>query len=175
MTGPPQPKRFRKPPNPNSVLDRQALIDALDKKGIVLKSKQIDGFYQCLHRQHYPDLPTFVDNYYRNEAKLDVPDPTPIKNKVSRKKNRNRVQLSKVFLNFLKDKDNGFVTISSTVDTAKTSKDCSTTKLAIRLHDGHLVESVLMRYVSKDGCRASLCVSSQVGELLLSVMRVQSE
>ena len=172
MTGPipaataspsPPTKRSRKAPSPNSVLDRPAFVKALDEAGIVVKANQIDGFYQGLHREHYPPLGDFVEMYYRNEARVDVYDPTPQKNMVSRKKNKNRVQLSRVFLDFLADPNNGFVTVTSTVDSAKTSKDGSTTKLAVRLHDGHLVESVLMRYVSKDGSRASLCVSSQVG------------
>ena len=49
------------------------------------------------------------------------------------------------------------------MDDARTSADGTTTKLAVKLHDGHLVESVLMRYITKGGNRASLCVSSQVG------------
>jgi adenine C2-methylase RlmN of 23S rRNA A2503 and tRNA A37 len=56
-----------------------------------------------------------------------------------------------------------------------TSADESTTKLAIQLHDGQLIESVLMRYGPSNSSnsssssnvegnnRASLCVSSQVG------------
>ena len=163
MTGPPPTKRSRSAPSPNSILDRQALTRALDEAGIAVKGNQIDGFYQCLHREHYPPLDVFVKNYYLNEARADVYDPTPIKNNVSRKKNKNRVQLCKPFLKFLEDPHNGFVTVSSVVDSARTSQDGTTTKLAVRLHDGHLVESVLMRYVSKDGSRASLCVSSQVG------------
>ncbi|KAI2503985.1 hypothetical protein MHU86_10482 [Fragilaria crotonensis] len=88
---------------------------------------------------------------------------TPIKNQITKRKNRNLIQLSRQLLDFLKDPDNGFVTITSKVDLAVLSKDGATTKLAVRLHDDHLVESVLMRYINKDGGRASLCVSSQVG------------
>jgi adenine C2-methylase RlmN of 23S rRNA A2503 and tRNA A37 len=159
------PKRSRSLPSPNSILDRSALIEALESRNITLKSKQIEGFYQALHRQHYPKLGKFVENYYRHEARIyeDEEDSTPIKNHITKKKNRNLIQLSKQLLDFLKDPDNGFVTITSTVDLALLSKDGSTSKLAVRLHDGHVVESVLMRYVKKDGGRASLCVSSQVG------------
>ena len=156
-------KRSRSPPSPNSILDRKAFIQALDAANISVKKIHLDGFYQNLHRQHYPSLPDFVETYYRIEAKEKQPEPLPLKNKVSKKKNRNKSQLPRSLLDFLKDPDNGFVTVTSTVDQAQTSADGTTTKLAVRLHDGHLVESVLMRYVTKDGGRASLCVSSQVG------------
>ena len=89
--------------------------------------------------------------------------PAPLKNAVSRKKNRNRMQLPRVLIDFLREPDNGLVTVTSRVAVEQTSGDASTTKLAVQLHDGQLVESVLMRYVSHDGSRASLCVSSQCG------------
>lgn len=156
-------KRSRSLPYPNSILDRPALLKALDERGIVLKSNQIEGLYQALHREHYPPLRKFVEKYYINEAGDDIPDETPLKNRIGRKKNRNKIQLSKQLLEFLDDPDNGFVTLCSRVELASTSKDGTTTKLAVKLHDDHIVESVLMRYVNKDGSRASLCVSSQVG------------
>jgi sorting nexin-8 len=159
------PRRSRSPPSPDSILDRKALERALDAANIPLKKQHVDAFYQSLHRQHYPSLQEFVETYYCNEAKRDLKDPLlfPLKNNVSKKKNRNKLQLPKTLLDFLKDPNNGFVTVTSTVDQARTSADGTTTKLAVRLHDGHLVESVLMRYVTKDGSRVSLCVSSQVG------------
>jgi adenine C2-methylase RlmN of 23S rRNA A2503 and tRNA A37 len=68
---------------------------------------------------------------------------------------------------------------TSTVVNCSNSSDGSTTKLLIRLQDGHLVESVIMRYgcvhlssfpeniKTNDGFRskqrATLCVSSQIG------------
>ena len=182
--------RGRKAPYPNSILDRRVLQQALDERGIVVKPMHIEGFYQALHRQHYPDLPVFVEQFERfnrlaeqnkrssNEETVeqadekkyrgdyyssDLPTPAPLKNAVSRKKNRNRVQLPKALLKFLKEPDNGLVTVTSKVAVERTSADGSTTKLAIQLHDGQQVESVLMRYVSHDGSRASLCVSSQCG------------
>jgi hypothetical protein len=169
MTAPTASKvtKSRSPASLNSILDRVALLKALDERGITLKASQIEGFYQALHRQHYPSLVKFVENYYRNEARetlgSDSQDHAPIRNKVTNKKNKNRIQLNRQFLAFLKDPNNGFVTVSSKVDDARTSRDGTTTKLAIRLHDDHIVESVLMRYITKDGRRASLCVSSQVG------------
>ncbi|GAX12399.1 hypothetical protein FisN_2Hh230 [Fistulifera solaris] len=165
---PRRPKRTRKPPSPNSVLDRRAFVKALDDRGLVVKAVHIDAFYQALHRQHYPDLPEFVDRYYQHEEeasekqKSSVPV-APLKNRISGKKNKNRVQLPQKFLEFVEDPNNGFVTVTSTVALQKTSGDQTTTKLAVRLHDGQLVESVLMRYVNQEGSRASLCVSSQCG------------
>ncbi|EED91285.1 hypothetical protein THAPSDRAFT_34735, partial [Thalassiosira pseudonana CCMP1335] len=53
-----------------------------------------------------------------------------------------------------------FATLTSKVQSYRTSKDGSTTKIAVELQDGHVVESVLMRHA---GSRATLCVSSQVG------------
>lgn len=62
--------------------------------------------------------------------------------------------------------ESSFAPITSTVVEEKTSADRTTTKLLIKLQDGHMVESVIMRY-GGDGLRAderaTLCVSSQVG------------
>lgn len=158
-------KRSRSPPFPNSILDQNAFLGALEDRKIFLKPTQIDTFYQSLHRQHYPELPVFVDNYYKHEQGLSLEDSeiSPLKNKVSKSKNRNKKQLNKLLLDFLKDPNNGFATVTSTIDCAKQSSDQTTTKLAIKLYDGQMVESVLMRYNSIAGSRVSLCVSSQVG------------
>jgi len=170
MTAPQRPtptKRSRKAPSPNSILDRQAFEAALDEAGLTIKMIHIDTFYQALHRQHYPDLPEFVANYYNNEQTIgsaeSVETQFPLKNSVSAKKNRNLKQMPRVFLDFIRTQKD-FVTVTSKVALAKTSADGSTTKLAIQLHDGQLVESVLMRYTrTAVGSRASLCVSSQCG------------
>ena len=162
--------RGRKAPYPNSILDRRVLQQALDDRGLVVKPIHIEGFYQALHRQHYPDLPDFVEQFERfnqdahgkkgnnntnttavstgedeNNPKNNhwkTSTARPLKNAVSRKKNRNRVQLPKTLLAFLKDPDNGLVTVTSKVAVERTSADGSTTKLAIQLHDGQQVESV---------------------------------
>ena len=218
--------RGRPVPSPKPILDRQALLQALDAADIVVKKEHMDGFYQALHRHRYPPLPEFVEQYYQNEteclrtkAKPSSPDnksspdnhqnynnnnhndpPSQdktttdhqnqnppvlhLKNAVTNRKNRNRTNLPKAFLQFLADPHNNFATVTSKVVTVKTSADRSTTKLAVQLHDGQLVESVLMRYgpklmgkgvegsnkhnkgntTSLPKCgRASLCVSSQVG------------
>ena len=155
-------RKRRKAPFPqNSILDRQALLDALDQEEISLKPVHIDGFYQALHRQHYPPLDEFVKNYYKHERREHVAV-GPLKNAVSNRKNKNLVQLPKVFLDYL-SATNDFVTLTSKIQQKLISKDRSTTKLVIELYDGQVVESVLMRYDRKGRGRASLCVSSQCG------------
>ncbi|CAB9508659.1 RNA methyltransferase RlmN [Seminavis robusta] len=178
----PKKGRGRPAPSPRSILDRQALLQALDERDIVVKQEHITGFYQSLHRHHYPPLTNFVEQYYHNEklaagnnvskkenATITEQPQLPLKNAITTRKNRNRINLPKLFLQFLADPANGFVTVTSQVAKVMTSGDGSTTKLAVQLHDGQLVESVLMRYgarqenkILKSG-RASLCVSSQVG------------
>jgi sorting nexin-8 len=174
--------RGRKAPSPNSILDRRVLLQTLEERGITVKAMHIDGFYQALHRQNYPDLPEFVEQFLRNEQAArtknnntgtksliendensELPTLAPLKNAVSQKKNRNRGQLPRALLDFLKDPNNGLVTVTSKIALQLTSADSTTTKLAVQLHDGQLVESVLMRYVTHGGSRASLCVSSQCG------------
>ena len=219
-----KPKKGRGRPKPllHSVLNREALMKALDAADITVAKCHMDGFYQMLHREHYPPLEEFVERYHRNDRNAirinnetktaaaaasnsnheggehsasndtssdnnpsaanpqedPLPEPTiriPLKNPVSNRKNRNRMNLPRPFLRFLADPNNGFVTLTSKVAKVKTSADHSTTKLAVQLYDGQLVESVLMRYgpvtegtrdtgvVVKKCGRASLCVSSQVG------------
>jgi len=192
----PRRPRSRSAPHPNSVLDRAALISCLEKEGLYGTSVQpmhVTAFYQSLHRQHYPELSDFVSNYYKYEAAMRDPDllprttkttnllndvndddDRPLKNKISNKKNRNKMQLPRAFLHFLAT-THQFVTVTSQVAQQKTSADGSTTKLAIRLHDGQLVESVLMRYTRSKaaGSRASLCVSSQCGCAMGCTVRYQ--
>ena len=157
--------------SPKPILDRKILIQALKERGIHLKELHLDTFYQQLHRQHYPDLKDFVVEYHRREYALanstkqnqqQQQKLNPTKNAISSKKGNVR-RLPKAFLDFLADPQNDFVTITSTIDTRPTSKDGTTTKMAIKLQDGHFIESVLMRHVSAGGSRATLCVSSQVG------------
>jgi hypothetical protein len=192
----------RPPPHPNSILNRQHLLSALDDANISLKHGHLVAFYQSLHRLGYPTLQEFVKIYYEqeeealqfNKSKLSATtaDPKnyhmkwvrPMKNNISQSKNRNRLQLPKPFLDFLETTQD-FVTMTSTIHQALTSADGSTTKLAVQLYDGQLVESVIMRYSapttggssSAGDCnstsstptnqppprRSSLCVSSQVG------------
>ena len=165
-------RRSRPAPHPNSVLDRQALVACLEKEGLYGTSVQpvhVVAFYQALRRQNYPELSDFVSNYYKHEQALKFQDrstfsPTtenlPIKNRIA----GNRIQFPKAFMQFLATTD-ALVTVTSRVAHQKTSADGSTTKLAIELYDGQLVEAVLMRYTraSAPGSRASLCVSSQCG------------
>lgn len=161
-------KQRRKAPYPNSVLDRTALLESLDEAGISLRAVHLEAFYQSLHRLHYPSLETFVETYYKQERR-EIPehddDPAlskPHRNHVTSRKNRNRLQLPKPFLDFLV-KTPDFVTVTSRIQQKLTSADRSTTKVIVELHDGQVVESVLMRYDQKGSGRAALCVSSQVG------------
>ena len=185
--------RKRQLPHPNSVLDTPNFIEALERAGlygIKIQPVHILAFYQALHRQHYPDLPTFVQNYYDNEQNaiqnknggVTTTQPTPsseappLKNPVSNLKNRNRMQLPRALLDFLQQTPD-WCTLTTTVVRASTSADGSTTKLVIQLSssDANLaVESVLMRYTRPEKLveksttgygsgRAALCVSSQCG------------
>jgi hypothetical protein len=197
-------KGRRKAPYPNSILDRKALTEALEEGGISVKAIHIDGFYQALHRQHYPPLPQFVENYYANERKEYLQQQQlrddeekksdkeeadcmilegeedgdsshnrrsrppfqggslPLKNAITNRKNRNKLQLPRTLLQYLAATPD-FVHSTSRVAKRLTSADGSTTKLIVELHDGFVVESVLMRYDKKGSGRASLCVSSQCG------------
>merc|ERR1719223_327174 len=76
-------------------------------------------------------------------------------------------QLPRKFIYFLGNTKE-FSTTTSSIDIAAPSCDNKTTKLAIRLQDGHLVESVIMRHRHENDAgridtRVTLCVSSQVG------------
>ena len=177
-------KGRRKAPYPNSILDRTALTEALEEAGVSVKRVHVDSFYQALHRMHYPPLEQFVERY-RNES-VDPPPKysqvedqpqdenisgqenvkaygnRPLKNAVTNKRNKNKKQLPKKFLEYLATTED-FVTHTSRIKERLTSNDGSTTKLIVELYDGFVVESVLMRYDKKGSGRASLCVSSQCG------------
>ncbi|KAJ3210991.1 hypothetical protein HDU67_004836 [Dinochytrium kinnereticum] len=60
-----------------------------------------------------------------------------------------------------------FVPFTTTIDTRKDSSDGSTTKLAVKLQDGQMVETVIMRYNKGEDNRGrpriSVCISSQIG------------
>lgn len=152
----------RKAPFPRSILDRKAFLEALDEAGISLKPLHVDAFYQAIHREHYPSLPDFVTKYYENEQNVVLENELPLKNKITKRKNRNKINLPKKLLQFI-ESTTEFVTATSRIKEKYTSMDKSTTKLIIELYDGMVVESVLMRYERKGDGRASLCVSSQVG------------
>ena len=167
--------------SPKPILDRDLLTNALKKVNIHLKANQLESFYQQLHRQNYPSLSEFVQNYYANQAR-DTSTPTKMR---TTKGQKNLLQLPKAFLNFLDNKhslvdddDDGvldekintpeFATLTSHVSHAATSADGSTTKLAVTLQsdnnggneESFTVETVIMRHA---GSRITLCVSSQVG------------
>ena len=164
-------KKYRDPLYPKPILDRGYLTRSLKEHGIVVKDTHIDTFYQLLHRQQYPSLSEFVKEYYsmdepsiddkEEEEKKEVEQQRSLnKNPVG--KRRRLHQLPKALLDFLanNNKEEEFVTITSKIASQRTSEDGTTTKLAVELQDGHVVESVIMRHSNS---RATLCVSSQVG------------
>ena len=161
-------KRRRSPLSPKPILDSKLLQEALLANNITLKPSHFETFYQLLHRAEYPPLSEFVDHYYNQEAnKSNTTNGnrkiTPKDVGVQKGRKRNIRQLPKAFLDYLSSPDCEFVTLTTTLQSRPTSSDKSTTKLAIELQDGHVIESVLMRHFSKDGARATVCVSSQVG------------
>ena len=173
-----QVKRFRDPLCPKPLLDRAAFDKALKANGITLSEHHFDNFYQRLHRSGYPPLDEFVAELRGevvekgvsgndDDGSVSVASHTNFrtKNSVSSRPGR-KAQLPKALLEFLSnnvsaeaDSDEKFATITSKVQMHQTSADGTTTKLAVELQDGHVVESVLMRHEG----RCTLCVSSQVG------------
>eukprot|EP00984_Skeletonema_dohrnii_P033789 scaffold31533_cov104-Skeletonema_dohrnii-CCMP3373.AAC.1 len=173
-----QVKRFRDPLCPKPLLDRAAFDKALKENGITLSEHHFDNFYQRLHRSGYPPLDEFVAELRGEVAEKGVSSNDDgsvsvatnntnfrTKNSVSSRPGR-KSQLPKALLEFLSnnvsaeaDSDEKFATITSKVQMHQTSADGTTTKLAVELQDGHVVESVLMRHEG----RCTLCVSSQVG------------
>ena len=176
-----QIKRFRDPLCPKPILDRAAFDKALKAKGIKLSDKHFDSFYQRLHRSGYPPLDEFVAELRGevaakgavsndDDGSISVASTTAMnnfrtKNSISSRSGR-KAQLPKQLLQFLSnnaateaDSDEKFDTVTSKVQLHRTSADGTTTKLAVELQDGHVVESVLMRHKG----RCTLCVSSQVG------------
>jgi hypothetical protein len=180
MTSSIQIKRHRDPLLPKPILDRQTLTKSLlantSTRTLKNAERQIDLFYQLLHRSGYNvPLDVFVTTLLRDDGILSVTDTTnsqntgvklPAKNAVSTRPGR-LPQLSRAFLQFLSDEcngsDNGFVMLTSRMKMHQTSTDGTTTKIAVELQDGHLVESVLMRHEG----RTTLCVSSQVGLVIV--------
>ena len=166
-------KRHRNTLNPKPILDRETLrkfLHAHTKGRVRNVERQIDLFYQLLHRSGYNvSLDTFIASLLHDETSVvraadNTDTKLPAKNPVSSKPGR-LPQLSKVFLQFLSDTcinaqgEDEFVMLTSRVKVHQTSGDGTTTKIAVELQDGHVVESVLMRHEG----RATLCVSSQVG------------
>ena len=176
MTATQQVKRFRDPLSPKPILDRAAFDKVLKANGITLSDNHFDTFYQRLHRSGYPPLNEFVAELRGEVAEKCISNDDGsvsvasnahfrTKNSISSRPGR-KSQLPKAFLEFLSqnviadaDSDDKFETVTSKVKMHQTSADGTTTKLAVELQDGHVVESVLMRHEG----RCTLCVSSQVG------------
>jgi len=109
----PNKRRARDVRQPRSILDREELLKALQKANVQLKPKQLESFYQQLHRQHYPRLSDFVRNYHEN-AKGDAStnnkreSGTAVANEKGEpriRKKKNLVQFPKAFLKFLESHD----------------------------------------------------------------------
>lgn len=149
-------KGRRKTPNPNSILDRKAFIEALDTAGIDVKRLHIDELYKALHKQNYPPLQEFVENYWANErnnkGQQQLTDANMKNGKIVRK-SRNKMTLPKKLIDYISTTSN-FVNTTSRIKERFTSADRSTTKLIVELYDGFVVESVLMRYEQKGKGRA---------------------
>jgi adenine C2-methylase RlmN of 23S rRNA A2503 and tRNA A37 len=184
--------RYRDAPSPKSILDRDALIEALNSHNILLKDGQLDMFYALLHRCGYPsNLKEFVSELRHGGdttgrglvATLDgggndVDDDSSTheksktssmtnnygrtKNAISARPGRRNIhhRLPDSFLTFLSSAECNFVTLTSNIVSIHTSLDKSTTKIIIQLHDGHNIESVIMKH---DNSRVTQCISSQVG------------
>jgi sorting nexin-8 len=173
------PKTNRAKPFPNTILDRQALEQALDNAGIIVKPRKIDYFYEHLHRQNYPPLPAFVQSYKAVLAEhTEISDDDSISvfsspgggSIISRTDTRHslhhrysRHKLPTNFLDFLENPNSGFVTTTSQVVGKKTSASGNSCKIIIALHDGLLVETFISKYHENNGDHASVSVSSQVG------------
>ena len=160
---------MRDPLSPKPILDRPALEKALKANGVVLKNpgRHLDVFYQQLHRSGYPPLKeliaelrgrtTSTHGNNENSEAVTGASVTPRSSSISKRPGK-RPQLPKALLDYLENTDD-FEVCTSRIQLAQTSSNGSTTKLAVELQDGHVVESVLMRHEG----RVTICVSSQVG------------
>lgn len=175
--------RFHRQPPRDAILDPQFLRDRLE-----VSENHLAGFYHILHRLDYPvTTAEFLSHYHNGESNAEIhnksvhmtgqqphkqketglPGPAGVcvnnkNNKPTTTLNKRKVQLPKRFLEFLESYSGSILT--SRVHSVHQSANTLTTKLVIELHDGMMVESVIMRYDKKSKIpRASLCVSSQVG------------
>lgn len=144
----------RLPPSPNSVLDRTALENALHDACIFLKSRHIDAFYKALHEANYPSLQEFAAS---NRCRR----PTITYRKGGRKPIETVIPPK--LLKFVSKPANGFVTLTSKVLSVRKNSSGKSAKMSIQLHDGEIVEVVVMRFETDYHGFASVSVASQVG------------
>lgn len=160
-------RRSRAPPAPNTILDRKALTKSLDDLNVVVKKRHVDYLYEHLHRQNYPELLTFVEDYKQifadHPAEVSISSEDSTASPDSKETHYHCHRLPTALLDFLSDPSNGFVTTTSTVVAIEKSPSGDTTKVVLALHDGLLIETHVMRYREQDGNHASVSVSSQVG------------
>jgi sorting nexin-8 len=160
-------RQTRDAPFPNTILDRKALTKALGELNLIVENRHIDYFYEHFHRQNYPELDRFVEEYKKifadhpSDVSISSDDNTTSPGSVGSRYRRHR--LPTALLDFLSDTSNGFVTTTSTVVSIEKSPSGNTTKVGLALHDGLLIETHIMRYREHDAYHASVSVSSQVG------------
>jgi hypothetical protein len=162
-----QSRKSRDAPFPNTVLDRKALTKALGESNLVVENKHIDYFYEHLHRQNYPELERFVEEYKKcvadhpSDVSISSDDNTTSPGSVVSRYHRRRLPIA--LLDFLSDNSKGFVTTSSKVVSIESSPRGNNTKVRLVLHDGLHIATHIMRYREHDAYHASVSVSSQVG------------
>lgn len=153
MTSAGKIKRHRDPLSPKPILDRDTLSKELHVRtngGLKNPERQIDLFYQLLHRSGYnTSLDVFVASLLRDGGAgstntvngSDVDSKLPTKNAVSNRPGR-LPKLSNAFLQYLSDTciDTivGFVMLTSKVKMHETSADGTTTKLQWNFRMGTL-------------------------------------
>jgi len=155
--------KYRELLNPIPILDRKLLLQSLPEDvHSVLKPNHLDIFYQALHRANYPDLKDFISNLllsYSAPSKVITKLPSLFLSHILRNCQREHPSDNQC--------DYYYTTITSRIVNLLDSVDKSTTKLAIQLQDGHVVEAVIMRHCSGNNenkhQHVTLCVSSQVG------------
>ena len=128
------------------MLDRTNFLQSLEDAGIHLQERQVDNFYEELHRQSYPNLQDFVKKCHISIVSINEENVIP----------------SSMIL-FLADADKGYVTMTSTIQEVTKSASGKSIKCDIQLADGELVEIIISRASDKGKPYASVTVSSQVG------------
>ena len=169
-------------PVPNTVLDRPVLTKALEDAGIIVQPKYIDYLYEHLHRQHYPSLPIFVQEYKKilaevggggDHSSVCSDDSTVFSSPGGSRSSRRKVLSSTVLLGTASEANYSTLSLIPTmvllhrhprIVRKKTSAqwklmqdcDCPSRRSLDR-------ETNVMRYHEVKGERACVSVASQVG------------
>jgi adenine C2-methylase RlmN of 23S rRNA A2503 and tRNA A37 len=160
-----------------SLFDRKALLRRLHEAQVPIKQRHLEMFYEALHRNHYPPLKDFMADHCRKlvarraaatDCSLSVSSDesgSTIKPLLPSKYRR----LSPHLIRFFADNLNSFETVASRIVSTTTSKSGNATSIDIEMQDGHVVETMLMRYNEESknggvgGGRASVSLATQVG------------